>query len=68
MLKSMLQFHENTDISRFGRLILFLKKKSIGYQPQQSKTFSRDEINRFMREASDKEHLLTKVIVLFRNK
>ncbi|PSN37552.1 hypothetical protein C0J52_12549 [Blattella germanica] len=51
-------------ISCFPKVISFLKKKSVGYKPNQSKSLSRAEVNRFMREASDKEHLLTKVVAM----
>lgn len=61
MLKSMLLFNENLDISRFSKVIAYLKKASVGYQPIQSKTLSRDDIQRFMSEAPDEEYLLTKV-------
>ncbi|PSN37080.1 hypothetical protein C0J52_26113 [Blattella germanica] len=64
MIKAMLLFHEDIDISCFPKVISFLKKKSVVKKPNQSKTLSRAEVNRFMREASDKEHLLTKVVAM----
>ncbi|PSN29126.1 hypothetical protein C0J52_27732 [Blattella germanica] len=64
MIKAMLLFHEDIDISCFPKVISFLKKKYVGYKANQSKTLSRAEVNRFMREASDKEHHRTKVVAM----
>lgn len=61
MIKSTLIANENLDISRFPRLVAFLKKQSIGYEPKQSKTLTREEINLFMKEACNEKYLLTKV-------
>lgn len=57
----MLLVHENINIAKFNKLTAFLKKSNVGYEPNQSKTFTREEINRFLKEAPDKEHLLSKV-------
>lgn len=62
MIKSMMLVYRNVNISRFPKLIAFLKKQSVGYQAHQSKILSREEVNRFMKEAPTKEYLLVKVI------
>ncbi|PSN37198.1 hypothetical protein C0J52_15111 [Blattella germanica] len=64
MIKAVILFHEDIDISCFPKVISFIKKKSVGYKPNQSKILSRAEVNRFMRDASDKEHLLMKVVAM----
>ena len=61
MIKSVLIANENLDISHFPKLLAFLKKQSVGHQPKQSKTLTREEIYRFMKEASNDRYLLTKV-------
>lgn len=61
MLKAVLLLKQNLDISKFYKLIGYLKRKSAGYQPKKSKCFSRDQIDKFLLEAPDKEFLLMKV-------
>lgn len=61
MLQSTLIVNENFDICCFPRLVAFLKKQLIGYEPKQSKTLIRKEINRFMIEACNEKYLLAKV-------
>lgn len=61
MLKATLNVHDNIDISRYARLIAFLKRKSDGYKPKKSKILSREEIELFLREAPDDLYLMMKV-------
>lgn len=64
MLKSTLLVHENINISGFTKVIAFLKKCNIGYESNKSKIFTREEVNKFMKEAPNDEYLLTKVSIL----
>lgn len=61
MVKSMLLVFENIDISKFGRLKLFIKKHSVGHQAKQAEVLTREQLYQFIKNAPDKEYLLTKV-------
>lgn len=61
MLRATISTKNNVDISKYTQLQAFLKRKSEGYVPKKSRTFSREEIERFLKEADDKTFLLTKV-------
>lgn len=61
MLKSTLVVKENVDISKYSRLIAFLKRKSVGYRAKKSKVLRREEMNKFLSEAPDDRYLLIKV-------
>ncbi|KAJ3655194.1 hypothetical protein Zmor_014331 [Zophobas morio] len=65
MLKAVLLLKENLDISKFCKVTAYLKRKSTGYQPKKSKCLSRDQIDKFLLEAPDKEFLLMKVALIF---
>lgn len=60
MLRTMLQIKENVDI-KYPKLIAFLKRQNQGYKPNKAKTFSREEVNKFLLEAPDDNYLLMKV-------
>lgn len=62
MLKSMMTIYNNVDGSKFHELEAFLKRKSRGYEPKKSKVFSKDDVVKFLKNASDEEHLLHKVM------
>ena len=64
MLRTMIYLNRNVDISKFTNLIAFLKRKASGYQAKKSKVFTKLEIERFMKEADDKEFLLAKVVLI----
>ncbi|XP_063370766.1 uncharacterized protein LOC134659090 [Cydia amplana] len=65
MIKSTLKLYEKTDISRYGKLLRFLKQKSEGYKVKKSKTFTPSEIEMFIRKAPDEVFLMVKVAVIF---
>ncbi|KAJ3651099.1 hypothetical protein Zmor_017159 [Zophobas morio] len=65
MLKAVLLLKENLDISKFCKVTAYLKRKSTGYQPKKSKCLSRDQIDKFLLEAPDKEFLVMKVALIF---
>lgn len=60
MLRSVLNVRENIDI-KFPKLVAFLKREASGYAPKKSLTLERDEISRFLAEASDGDYLHMKV-------
>ncbi|KAJ8972420.1 hypothetical protein NQ317_002270 [Molorchus minor] len=61
MVKSCLIIYDNIDISKFPKLIAFLKKTGDGYQAKKSKILTKSEIDRFLSSADDKEFLMIKV-------
>lgn len=60
-LRTMIHLNTKVDISSFVQLFGFLKRLSKGYVPKKSKTFKREEIDRFFGEADDEKFLLMKV-------
>lgn len=61
MLRTTLLVKNDVDISKYFKLRSFLKRTADGYSPKKSKTFTKEEIAKFIAEASDHVHLLTKV-------
>ncbi|XP_045476285.1 uncharacterized protein LOC123681945 [Harmonia axyridis] len=64
MLKLMMRIHDNIDGSKFHELEAFLKRKSKCYEPKKSQVFSREDIVKFLKNASDQEYLLHKVVLI----
>lgn len=65
MIKASLQIKNNVDISKYYKLIAFLKRKSVGYRPKKSKIFTSEQINTFLNEAPDTKYLMIKVASIF---
>jgi hypothetical protein len=63
MLKTSLVVKNNVDISKYCKLVAFLKRQSVGYtyKAKKSKIFSREQIFKFLSTAHDEEFLLMKV-------
>ncbi|KAJ8968289.1 hypothetical protein NQ317_000831, partial [Molorchus minor] len=61
MVKSCLIIYDNIDISKFPKLIAFLKRTGDGYQAKKSKILTKSEIDRFLSSADDKKFLMIKV-------
>ncbi|KAJ8976170.1 hypothetical protein NQ317_002058 [Molorchus minor] len=61
MVKSFLIIYDNIDISKFPKLIAFLKRTGDGYQAKKSKISTKSEIDRFLSSADDNEILMIKV-------
>lgn len=51
MLKSTLAVKEDVDISKFSKLIAYLKRQNSGYKPKKSAVSSREEVSKFINEA-----------------
>ncbi|KAJ8976775.1 hypothetical protein NQ317_009694 [Molorchus minor] len=66
MVKSCLIIYDNIDISKFPKLIAFLKRTGDGYQAKKSKILTKTEIDRFLLSADDKEFLMIKVGLILR--
>jgi hypothetical protein len=60
MLKLTLNIRDGIDVTKFLKLVPFLKKKSVVYQAKKSKVLTRDQINLFLEKASDENYLLWK--------
>ncbi|KAJ3646452.1 hypothetical protein Zmor_024040 [Zophobas morio] len=65
MIKAVLSVKENIEINKFSRVIAFLKRNSVGYEPTKSKVLTRQEIDTFLTNADDMKYLLIKVALLF---
>jgi uncharacterized protein len=60
------QFYVSKKIFRLTRfqkskVVAFLKRNAVGYEPTKSKVLSREEINTFLSNAEDETYLLIKV-------
>ncbi|KAJ8970773.1 hypothetical protein NQ317_008417 [Molorchus minor] len=64
MVKSCLIIYDNIDISKFAKLIAFLKRTGDGYQAKKSKILTKSEIDHFLSSANDKEFLMIKLHVM----
>ncbi|KAB0790004.1 hypothetical protein PPYR_15705, partial [Photinus pyralis] len=64
MLKKALIVNGNVDISRFGKVIAFMKAQNVNYVPKKSKILSVEDTRKFILEASD-DFLLCKVVLIF---
>lgn len=60
MLKTTIDRNNSVNIN-YTNLTKFLKKCSEGYVARKSSPFKSEDIDRFLREAADKEHLVAKV-------
>lgn len=65
MLKSTIQIKHNINIGSYKKLIAFLKKTSVGYEPKKSKILSKDEVETFLKTAPDDIYLMKKVVLIF---
>jgi hypothetical protein len=60
MIRSSLIVNTHIDISKYPKLMAFLKRNSDGYQAKKSKVLTRDQMEIFLSEAND-EYLMIKV-------
>jgi hypothetical protein len=61
MIRSSLIVNTNIDISKYPKLMAFLKRNSDGYQAKKSQVLTRDQMEIFLSEANDNEYLMIKV-------
>lgn len=64
MIKSMLRINSDVDISKYFKLIAYLKRQAEGYRPKKSKILTGVQIDQFLKSALDDEYLLMKVVVI----
>lgn len=64
MLKKSLLIYHNIDSSRYRAVKTFLKRNKDGYVPKKSKTFTEEDIGRFMTEAPDQDYLGVKAVAI----
>lgn len=65
ILKSTIEVHENIDISKYRKVITFLKRQEHDYIPNKSKVLSMDNVLQFMQDAPEYIYLLMKVVIVF---
>ena len=66
MLRSTLLVHENVDVKLYPKLLVLLKRNSVGYRAKKkSKVLSEDDIARFINDATEDKYLAMKVVALF---
>lgn len=61
MLKATTLVNHDIDMKSFEKLTAFLKKCYVGHRPNKSRTFTKNEIDKFVSEAPDDKFLLMKV-------
>lgn len=61
MLKATLAIRHDVDIFKYQKLRSFLKRQAEGYRPKKSKILTKEQVNKFIQEASDREYLMMKV-------
>jgi hypothetical protein len=65
MLRTMISINKNLDLSKYTNLIAFLKRQSEGYRAKKSKSFSKQNIEKFLTTANDEDYLMEKVRIFF---
>lgn len=61
MLKTTIDNNQNIDISKYTQLSRFIKRQNVGFQSKKSKVLTSEQVEQFLREAADTDHLATKV-------
>lgn len=64
MLKLAISLERNEDISKYKKLIAFIKRKNDGYEPRKSKVFTKEQITDFLVKAPNQSYLAMKVIAI----
>ncbi|KAH0810009.1 hypothetical protein GEV33_012782 [Tenebrio molitor] len=64
MLKSTIQLKKNVEIKKYASLITFIKRKSTGQVSKKSNIFTKQEIEKFLREADNGTYLMMKVMLI----
>lgn len=61
MVKATLKARDNI-YEKFPKVVKYLKNKSIGYKSNPTPSFTREDINKFLKEAPDDSYLMMKVL------
>ncbi|KAJ8978489.1 hypothetical protein NQ317_009117, partial [Molorchus minor] len=65
MMKSVIIIRENVDISKFPRLLAFLKRQNVdGFKPKKLNVYTIEQVDQFLREAPDAKYLVMKVALI----
>ncbi|KAJ8974417.1 hypothetical protein NQ317_015472 [Molorchus minor] len=64
MLRSTLNINHDISIQNYAKLRALLKRKSQGFRPKKATTFTPENINKFLTDASDEKYLATKVALI----
>lgn len=67
-LRTCLSLYKDTDISKYPKVLAFLKRSSDNYQPKKSKILEFEDIVKFINDANDDLFLALKVGFLFKFK
>lgn len=65
MIKATLKVYRNFDITRYGKLVAYLKSRSRNFKPKKAKILERADIEQYLMDAPDDEHLMSKVGVYY---
>lgn len=61
MVRSTLSLYEGVDISKFSKVIAYLKAEGRTYTPKKAKVFEKNDIEKFLTDAPDNKYLMMKV-------
>lgn len=61
MIKATLSVKNNVDISKYSRLVVFLKRQNTGYQAKKSKILTKEQVHQFLIDAPEEKYLMVKV-------
>ncbi|XP_031333961.1 uncharacterized protein LOC116163974 [Photinus pyralis] len=64
MVKSTLKVYKNVDISKYGKLISYLKNEARTHKPKKAKTLEREHVEKFLTQAPDSKYLMIKVALV----
>jgi hypothetical protein len=64
MLKSTLSIKDDIDISKFSKLIMFIKRQKEGHIPKKSKVLEKEHIHKFINDAPNSNFLMIKVNII----
>lgn len=68
MLKAVVNIKKGDDIGKFSKLRAFLKKQGENYTPKKSRVLTKENFDKFMRDAPDEMYLAVKVNFLYKLK
>ncbi|KAK5641530.1 hypothetical protein RI129_010077 [Pyrocoelia pectoralis] len=63
MIRTMLELRKKTDISKYYKLVAFLKRQNVGFKPKKSSIFTRENLEDFLKKAPQ-EFLPIKVALI----
>lgn len=64
MLKAAINIKENINIGHFSQVVVLLKRKADGFVAKKSKILTKQQIDKFLKEADDQIYLAVKVVLI----